>query len=51
MEGKAKTSAGKAQATRRLIGRLRKAKPCAEINRGVRSDSYELIYPICSSLD
>ncbi|MGE7306888.1 hypothetical protein [Priestia megaterium] len=25
--------------------------PPAESNRGVRSDSYELIYPICSSLD
>jgi len=33
LEGKAKASAGKAQATRRLIGRSRKAKPCTEINK------------------
>ncbi|WP_176546348.1 hypothetical protein [Priestia megaterium] len=32
MEGKAKTPVKKAHATRRLIGRLRKAKPCTEIN-------------------
>ncbi|ADE68193.1 hypothetical protein BMQ_1160 [Priestia megaterium QM B1551] len=58
MEGKAKTPAGKAeqvrprrrQATRRLTGRPRKAKPCTEINCGVISDLYELMYPICSSL-
>ncbi|WP_426629854.1 hypothetical protein [Priestia megaterium] len=48
MEGKAKTPAKKAEgmrphgahATRRLIGRPRKAKPCTEINSGVLSDPY-----------
>ncbi|WP_411303990.1 hypothetical protein [Priestia aryabhattai] len=28
-----------------------KAKLCTEINSSGLSDSYELIYPICSSLD
>ncbi|MGN2270498.1 hypothetical protein [Priestia megaterium] len=32
-------------------GRPRKAKPCTEINSGVTSNSYELIYPICSSFN
>ncbi|WP_142752776.1 hypothetical protein [Priestia megaterium] len=36
---------------RRLTGRSRKAKPCTEINSGVTSDLYWIIYPVCSPLD
>ncbi|MED4047177.1 hypothetical protein [Priestia megaterium] len=39
-----------AQVTRRLSARPRKAKPCTDINCGVTSDLYELLYPVCSSL-
>ncbi|WP_269091723.1 hypothetical protein [Priestia megaterium] len=35
-----------AYATRRRTGRPWKAKPGTEINSGVKSDLYELIYPI-----
>ncbi|WP_192885532.1 hypothetical protein [Priestia megaterium] len=50
MEGKAKTPAG-AEATSRISGRPRKAKSCTEIDSGVTSDSYSIIYPVCVSLD
>ncbi|WP_342839853.1 hypothetical protein [Priestia megaterium] len=39
-----------AQVTRRLSARPRKAKPGTDINCGVTSDLYELLYPVCSSL-
>ncbi|WP_461672399.1 hypothetical protein [Priestia megaterium] len=39
--GRDETPAG-AQATRRLIGRPRKAKPCTEINSGVTSSPEHL---------
>jgi hypothetical protein len=54
-----KTAAGKAeqvspQKRKRAgdsLGRPRKAKFCTEINSGVSSGLYELISPLCSSLD
>ncbi|NGY87934.1 hypothetical protein F6Y05_33215 [Bacillus megaterium] len=60
IEGQGEDSCGKsgtdetpagAQATRRLTGRPRKAKPCTEINSAVISNSYQSIHPSCSSLD
>ncbi|WP_335442981.1 hypothetical protein [Priestia megaterium] len=33
------------------MGRPRKAKTCMEINSGVTSHPYQLIYPVCLSLD
>ncbi|MGE6831863.1 hypothetical protein ACQKGA_18925 [Priestia megaterium] len=39
-----------AQVTRRLSARPRKVKPRTDINCGVASDLYELLYPVCSSL-
>ncbi|MGF9944734.1 hypothetical protein ABEX44_15955 [Priestia megaterium] len=54
-----KTAAGKAeqvspQKRKRggdSLGRPRKAKSCTEINSGVSSGPYELISPLCSSLN
>ncbi|MDR7245674.1 hypothetical protein [Priestia megaterium] len=40
-----------AEATRRLTARPRKAKSGMEITSVVTSDPYELLAPICSSLD
>nr|WP_238158775.1 hypothetical protein [Priestia megaterium]MDH3170997.1 hypothetical protein [Priestia megaterium] len=48
--GIGETPAG-AEATRRLTGRPRKAKPCTETNSGVTIDPYELIHLICLPLD
>ncbi|WP_426629838.1 hypothetical protein [Priestia megaterium] len=42
MEGKAKTPAGRAERMRRLIGCLRKAKSCTELDSVVTSGSAPL---------
>ncbi|WP_181903750.1 hypothetical protein [Priestia megaterium] len=48
MKGKAKTPAGKAQATRRLIARGNRS--LARKSTAV-SQAFQLMYPICLSLD
>ncbi|MCY9024884.1 hypothetical protein MOF32_18390 [Priestia megaterium] len=42
---------GGSAAARGKTGRPRKAKSCTEINSGVESDLYYLMYPVCSPLD
>ncbi|MGR9542238.1 hypothetical protein [Priestia megaterium] len=44
-------SCGKSASDEEAHARARKAKPCTDINCGITSDLYELLYPVCSPLD